>query len=139
MELNNSIEQNPAPLSETCANLPVFRTAIPSGTKSLLTESFKNFLNARRIVVADSGHLMYLEKPQEFTRIVIGFLQAIVFRRCYEPIHDFKLRALKNRRFFPLVAFGLERLMDTVGAIVLWVSLFHSIRQSCGHRVERGN
>jgi pimeloyl-ACP methyl ester carboxylesterase len=31
--------------------------------------------NARRIVVADTGHLMYLEKPQEFTKIVIGFLQ----------------------------------------------------------------
>jgi hypothetical protein len=106
MEFNNSIEQNPAALSETCANLPVFRTGIPSGTKSLLTEFFKNFLNARRIVVADSGHLMYLEKPQEFTRIVIGFLQAIVFRRCYEPIHDFRLRALKNRRFFPLVVVG---------------------------------
>jgi len=71
-----------------------------------LTEFFKNFLNARRIVVADSGHLMYWEKPQEFTRIVIGFLQAIAFRLCYGPIHDFKLRALKNRRFFPLVVVG---------------------------------
>jgi len=32
--------------------------------------------NARRIVVSDAGHLMYLEKPEEFSRIVIGFLQA---------------------------------------------------------------
>jgi 3-oxoadipate enol-lactonase len=32
--------------------------------------------NARRIVVSDAGHLMYLEKPEEFSRIVIDFLQA---------------------------------------------------------------
>jgi 3-oxoadipate enol-lactonase len=32
--------------------------------------------NARRVVVSDAGHLMYLEKPEEFSRIVIGFLQA---------------------------------------------------------------
>jgi 3-oxoadipate enol-lactonase len=32
--------------------------------------------NARRIVVSDAGHLMYLEKPEEFSRIVIEFLQA---------------------------------------------------------------
>jgi len=79
MELNNSIEHDPPALSGTCANLAVFRTAIPSGTKSLLTEFFKDFLNAGRIVVADSGHLMYLEKPQEFTGIVIGFLAVVGF------------------------------------------------------------
>ena len=79
MELNNSIEHDPPALSGTCANLAVFRTAIPSGTKGFLTEFFKNFLNAGRIVVADSGHLMYLEKPQEFTRIVIGFLAVVAF------------------------------------------------------------
>jgi 3-oxoadipate enol-lactonase len=32
--------------------------------------------NSRRIVVEDAGHLMYLEKPDEFTRLVITFLQA---------------------------------------------------------------
>lgn len=32
--------------------------------------------NARRIVVPDAGHLMYLEKPEEFRRIVIDFLEA---------------------------------------------------------------
>jgi len=31
--------------------------------------------NSRRIVVSDAGHLMYLEKPEEFSRIVIGFLE----------------------------------------------------------------
>lgn len=31
--------------------------------------------NARRIVVPDTGHLMYLEKPGEFTHIVMDFLQ----------------------------------------------------------------
>jgi 3-oxoadipate enol-lactonase len=29
---------------------------------------------ARRVVISNVGHLMYLEKPQEFSRIVIGFL-----------------------------------------------------------------
>jgi 3-oxoadipate enol-lactonase len=32
--------------------------------------------NARRIVISDTGHLMYLEKPEEFTRIVIHFLES---------------------------------------------------------------
>jgi pimeloyl-ACP methyl ester carboxylesterase len=32
--------------------------------------------NSRRIVVSDVGHLMYLEKPEEFTRIVIPFLES---------------------------------------------------------------
>lgn len=32
--------------------------------------------NSRRIVVEDSGHLMYLEKPDEFTRLVIAFIKA---------------------------------------------------------------
>jgi 3-oxoadipate enol-lactonase len=32
--------------------------------------------NSRRVVVEDAGHLMYLEKPDEFTRLVITFLQA---------------------------------------------------------------
>jgi 3-oxoadipate enol-lactonase len=31
--------------------------------------------NARRVVISDAGHLMYLEKPEEFSRVVIGFLQ----------------------------------------------------------------
>jgi 3-oxoadipate enol-lactonase len=31
--------------------------------------------NSRRIVVPDTGHLMYLEKPEEFTRIVSHFLE----------------------------------------------------------------
>jgi pimeloyl-ACP methyl ester carboxylesterase len=31
--------------------------------------------NSRRIVVADAGHLMYLEKPDEFVRIVVRFLK----------------------------------------------------------------
>lgn len=31
--------------------------------------------DARRIVVPDAGHLMYLEKPEEFSRIVIDFLE----------------------------------------------------------------
>lgn len=32
--------------------------------------------NARRVVVSDAGHLMYLEKPEEFSHIVIDFLEA---------------------------------------------------------------
>jgi pimeloyl-ACP methyl ester carboxylesterase len=32
--------------------------------------------NSRRLVVEDAGHLMYLEKPDEFSRLVIIFLQA---------------------------------------------------------------
>ena len=31
--------------------------------------------NSRRIVLPDVGHLMYLEKPEEFSRLVIHFLQ----------------------------------------------------------------
>ena len=30
---------------------------------------------ARRVVISDAGHLMYLEKPAEFSRIVIEFLK----------------------------------------------------------------
>ena len=30
---------------------------------------------ARRVVISDAGHLMYLEKPAEFSRIVIEFLE----------------------------------------------------------------
>ncbi len=32
--------------------------------------------NSRRVVVADTGHLMYLEKPDEFSHIVLTFIQA---------------------------------------------------------------
>jgi len=32
--------------------------------------------NSRRIVVDDAGHLMYLEKPEEFSRLVITFIKA---------------------------------------------------------------
>jgi pimeloyl-ACP methyl ester carboxylesterase len=31
---------------------------------------------SRRVVVSDVGHLMYLEKPEEFSRIVIGFIES---------------------------------------------------------------
>ncbi|MGH9745621.1 MAG: alpha/beta fold hydrolase [Candidatus Acidiferrales bacterium] len=31
--------------------------------------------NARRIVVEDAGHLMYMEKPEEFTRLVTTFIE----------------------------------------------------------------
>lgn len=31
--------------------------------------------NSRRIVVPDTGHLMYLEKPEAFTRVVSHFLE----------------------------------------------------------------
>jgi 3-oxoadipate enol-lactonase len=30
---------------------------------------------ARRVVIADVGHIMYLEKPAEFSRLVIGFIE----------------------------------------------------------------
>src|ERR1700694_5170510 len=30
---------------------------------------------ARRLVLEDVGHLMYLEKPAEFSRLVIGFIE----------------------------------------------------------------
>ena len=30
---------------------------------------------ARRMVISDAGHLMYLEKPEEFSRRVIGFIE----------------------------------------------------------------
>jgi 3-oxoadipate enol-lactonase len=32
-------------------------------------------LNARRVVVAGTGHIMYLEKPTEFSRLVINFIE----------------------------------------------------------------
>lgn len=32
--------------------------------------------NSHRIVVSDAGHLMYLEQPEEFMRIVTGFIEA---------------------------------------------------------------
>jgi 3-oxoadipate enol-lactonase len=32
--------------------------------------------NSRRIVVSDPGHLMYIEKPEEFTQMVFGFVNA---------------------------------------------------------------
>jgi 3-oxoadipate enol-lactonase len=32
--------------------------------------------NARRIVVPDTGHLIYIEKPDEFSRTVTDFLEA---------------------------------------------------------------
>jgi 3-oxoadipate enol-lactonase len=31
---------------------------------------------SRRVVLTDVGHLMYLEKPEEFSKIVIGFIHA---------------------------------------------------------------
>jgi 3-oxoadipate enol-lactonase len=31
--------------------------------------------NSRRVVISDAGHLMYLELPEEFSRVVIRFLQ----------------------------------------------------------------
>ena len=31
--------------------------------------------NARRVVISNVGHLMYLEKPAEFSQIVIDFLE----------------------------------------------------------------
>ena len=31
---------------------------------------------SRRVVLSDAGHLMYLEKPEEFSKIVIGFIHA---------------------------------------------------------------
>jgi pimeloyl-ACP methyl ester carboxylesterase len=30
---------------------------------------------ARRVAVKDAGHIMYLEKPAEFSRLVIGFIE----------------------------------------------------------------
>lgn len=32
--------------------------------------------NSRRVIVEDAGHLMYLENPEEFTRLVITFIKA---------------------------------------------------------------
>jgi len=32
--------------------------------------------NARRVVISGVGHLMYLEKPDEFSRMVIAFLES---------------------------------------------------------------
>jgi len=29
---------------------------------------------SRRVVITDAGHLMYLEKPEEFSRVVITFI-----------------------------------------------------------------
>jgi pimeloyl-ACP methyl ester carboxylesterase len=31
---------------------------------------------SRRVVVSDTGHLMYLEKPEEFSRVVVAFVEA---------------------------------------------------------------
>jgi len=32
--------------------------------------------NSRRVIVEDAGHLMYLEKPNEFSRLVIAFIKS---------------------------------------------------------------
>jgi 3-oxoadipate enol-lactonase len=37
--------------------------------------------NSRRIVVEDAGHLMYLEKPEEFTRLTITFIKSLILFR----------------------------------------------------------
>jgi 3-oxoadipate enol-lactonase len=31
---------------------------------------------SRRVVLSNAGHLLYLELPDEFTKVVIGFIQA---------------------------------------------------------------
>jgi 3-oxoadipate enol-lactonase len=31
---------------------------------------------SKRVVITDAGHLMYLEKPEEFSRLVITFIEA---------------------------------------------------------------
>lgn len=31
---------------------------------------------SRRVVLTDAGHLMYLEKPEEFSRVVISFIES---------------------------------------------------------------
>jgi pimeloyl-ACP methyl ester carboxylesterase len=31
---------------------------------------------SKRVVITDAGHLMYLEKPEEFSRTVINFIDA---------------------------------------------------------------
>jgi 3-oxoadipate enol-lactonase len=31
---------------------------------------------AKRVIVSDAGHLMYLEKPEEFTHIVLAFIES---------------------------------------------------------------
>jgi pimeloyl-ACP methyl ester carboxylesterase len=31
----------------------------------------------RIVVISEAGHLMYLEKPEEFSRVVINFIEAI--------------------------------------------------------------
>jgi 3-oxoadipate enol-lactonase len=31
---------------------------------------------SRRVVLSDAGHLMYMEKPEEFSRVVIGFIES---------------------------------------------------------------
>jgi 3-oxoacyl-[acyl-carrier-protein] synthase II len=63
--------------------------SIPSGTMGTLSSEISmrfgfrgashvveaGIPNARRIIVPDTGHLMYIEKPEEFTRIVTAFLR----------------------------------------------------------------
>jgi len=41
--------------------------------------------NSRRIVISDAGHLMYLEKPEEFMRIAVQFLEGNRFQRSKGP------------------------------------------------------
>jgi 3-oxoadipate enol-lactonase len=49
-----------ADIPDVHAHAGVIETAIP---------------NSRRVVIRDAGHLMYLELPEEFSRVVITFLQ----------------------------------------------------------------
>jgi 3-oxoadipate enol-lactonase len=35
-------------------------------------------LGSKRVVISDSGHLMYLEKPEAFSRVVISFIESNV-------------------------------------------------------------
>jgi pimeloyl-ACP methyl ester carboxylesterase len=31
---------------------------------------------SRRMIISDAGHLMYLEKPEDFSRVVILFIES---------------------------------------------------------------
>jgi 3-oxoadipate enol-lactonase len=41
--------------------------------------------NARRVIVNNSGHLMYLEKPEEFSHLVISFVLANKDQLAFRP------------------------------------------------------
>ena len=87
--------------------------------------------NSRRIVVSDVGHLMYIEKPEEFLTIVthfLAFLRSIVSKsdlqefsersRSYRQSGSYLLYCLKSRVFGNFHYWRRTALADTQNPVL---------------------